>query len=114
MARILSQRPTVLPVIGQVLSCSLVAYGFARFRFPLRNFLFIVVISTLLIPPQVTLVPQFILFSHLGWIDTFKPLIVPAGLGNVSQPRSWLLALGLVLRDWASQAVKARSCRAQI
>jgi multiple sugar transport system permease protein len=69
---------TVLPVIGQVMSCSLVAYGFARFRFPLRNFLFIVVISTLLIPPQVTLVPQFILFSHLGWIDTFKPLIVPA------------------------------------
>jgi multiple sugar transport system permease protein len=69
---------TVLPVIGQVLSCSLVAYGFARFRFPGRDVLFMVMIATLLIPPQVTLVPQFIMFRHLGWIDTFKPLIVPS------------------------------------
>jgi multiple sugar transport system permease protein len=68
---------TVLPLIGQVLSCSLVAYGFARFRFPFRNILFMVMISTLLIPPQVTLIPQFILFRNLGWIDSFKPLIVP-------------------------------------
>jgi multiple sugar transport system permease protein len=69
---------TVLPVIGQTLSCSLVAYGFARFRFPGRDFLFMVMIATLLIPPQVTLVPQFIMFRHLGWIDSFKPLIVPS------------------------------------
>lgn len=67
-----------LPVIGQSLSCSLVAYGFARFRFPGRNILFMVMIATLLIPPQVTLIPQFILFRDLGWIDSFKPLIVPA------------------------------------
>ncbi len=69
---------TLLPVIGQTLSCSLVAYGFARFRFPGRALLFMVMISTLLIPPQVTLIPQFILFRNLGWIDTFKPLIVPS------------------------------------
>jgi multiple sugar transport system permease protein len=69
---------TVLPVIGQTLSCALVAYGFARFRFPGRNLLFMIMISTLLIPPQVTLIPQFILFRDLGWIDSFKPLIVPA------------------------------------
>src|SRR6266536_676488 len=61
---------TVLPVIGQTLSCSLVAYGFARFRFPGRDFLFMVMIATLLIPPQVTLVPQFIMFQHLGWVDS--------------------------------------------
>lgn len=69
---------TILPVIGQIISCSLVAYGFARFRFPLRNFLFMLVLSTLLIPPQVTLIPQFILFRHLNWINTFYPLIVPS------------------------------------
>jgi multiple sugar transport system permease protein len=69
---------TGLTVIGQTLSCSLVAYGFARFRFPGRDFLFMVMIATLLIPPQVTLVPQFIMFRHLGWIDSFKPLIVPS------------------------------------
>lgn len=69
---------TVFPVIGQVLSCSLVAYGFARFRFPLRTFLFTLVLATLLIPSQVTLIPQFILFRHLNWINTFYPLIVPS------------------------------------
>ncbi|HET8524303.1 MAG TPA: carbohydrate ABC transporter permease [Thermomicrobiales bacterium] len=69
---------TVFPVIGQVTSCSLVAYGFARFRFPLRNVLFMLLLATLLIPPQVTLIPQFILFRHLNWINTFYPLIVPS------------------------------------
>ena len=69
---------SVFPVIGQVLSCSLVAYGFARFRFPLRRVMFTLVLATLLIPSQVTLIPQFILFRHLNWIDTFYPLIVPS------------------------------------
>lgn len=69
---------TVFPVIGQILSCSLVAYGFARFRFPLRKVCFTLVLATLLIPSQVTLIPQFILFRHLNWINTFYPLIVPS------------------------------------
>lgn len=68
---------TVLPAIGQTLSCALVAYGFSRFRFPGRDFLFMVMIATLLIPPQVTLVPQFVMFRYAGWIGSFKPLIVP-------------------------------------
>ena len=67
----------VLSVSGQVLSTSLVAYGFARFRFPKRNLLFLIVLSTLMLPPQVTIVPSFLLFKSLGWLDSFKPLVVP-------------------------------------
>jgi ABC-type glycerol-3-phosphate transport system permease component len=67
----------VLSVSGQVLSTSLVAYGFARFRFPRRDLLFLVVLSTLMLPPQVTVVPSFLLFKFLGWLDSFKPLVVP-------------------------------------
>jgi ABC-type glycerol-3-phosphate transport system permease component len=67
----------VLSVSGQVLSTSLVAYGFARFRFPKREFLFLIVLSTLMLPPQVTVVPSFLLFKYLGWLDSFKPLVVP-------------------------------------
>src|SRR5712692_3350920 len=67
----------VLSVSGQVLSTSLVAYGFARFRFPRRDFIFLLVLSTLMLPPQVTIVPSFLLFKYLGWLDSFKPLVVP-------------------------------------
>ena len=67
----------VLSVSGQVLSTSLVAYGFARFRFPKRDLIFLVVLSTLMLPPQVTIVPSFLLFKSLGWLDSFKPLVVP-------------------------------------
>src|SRR5258706_16217288 len=67
----------ILSVSGQVLSTSLVAYGFARFRFPKREFLFLIVLSTLILPPQVTIVPSFLLFKYLGWLDSFKPLVVP-------------------------------------
>src|SRR5947209_10809249 len=67
----------ILSVSGQVLSTSLVAYGFARFRFPRRDLLFLLVLSTLMLPPQVTIVPSFLLFKSLGWLDSFKPLVVP-------------------------------------
>lgn len=73
---------TVLCLIGQVGSASLVAYGFARLRFPGRDFLFMLVLSTMMVPAQVTMIPQFILFRHLGWVDTFKPLIIPAFFGG--------------------------------
>lgn len=73
-------------IIGVLLSSSLVAFGFARIKFPGRDLLFIILLSTLMLPPQVTMVPLFILFQRLGWIDTFKPLIVPVffvgGFGN--------------------------------
>lgn len=71
-----------LSVIGQLLSASLVAYGFARFRFPGRDVLFVVVLSTLMLPGQVTIIPVFLIFRTLGWLDTLKPLTVPAFFGG--------------------------------
>ena len=73
---------TILSVIGQVISSALVAFGFARFRFPGRNILFIVVLSTLMIPFHMLIIPRFILFKYLGWLDTFLPLIVPNFFGG--------------------------------
>jgi len=67
--------------IGQVMSSALIAYGFARIKFKGRNILFAVMMVTLLVPAQVLIVPQYILFSNLGWINTFKPLIVPSFFG---------------------------------
>jgi len=64
-------------VLGSLLSCSLVAYAFARLRWPGRNIFFILLLSTMMIPFPVTMVPLFILFSKIGWINTFKPLIIP-------------------------------------
>jgi ABC-type glycerol-3-phosphate transport system permease component len=72
----------VLNVVGQLLCCTMVAYGFARLRFPGRGPLFMLVLATLLLPAQITLVPQFILFSKLGWVNTFLPLTVPAFFGG--------------------------------
>jgi len=66
---------------GVLLSCSLVAYGFARFRFPGRDILFIILLGTLMIPAQVTIIPLFIIFVRIGWVNSFKPLIVPAFFG---------------------------------
>lgn len=65
-------------VLGAVVSSSLVAYGFARIRWPGRDALFIVLLATMMLPVQVTMVPLFVLFKSLGWIDTFYPLIVPS------------------------------------
>lgn len=63
--------------IGQILTSSLVAFGFARVKFAGRKFWFRMMILTLLLPGQVLLIPQYIVFNYMGWIDTFKPLIVP-------------------------------------
>lgn len=68
--------------MGSVLVNSLVAYGFAKIRFKGRNALFVIVLSTMLIPGFVTMVPQYILFSKLGWVNTYLPLLVPAFLGS--------------------------------
>ncbi len=68
--------------IGRVLTSSLVAYSFARLRFRHKNLLFLAVLSTMMLPYHVTLVPQYLIFKELGWIDTFAPLIVPAFLGG--------------------------------
>jgi multiple sugar transport system permease protein len=69
-------------IVGQLFSVTMVAYGFARLRFPGRSILFLLMLSTLMIPYHVTLVPRFILFSKLGWINTYLPLIIPAFTGS--------------------------------
>jgi len=69
-------------IIGQLFAVTLVAYGFARLRFPGRGFLFLLMLSTLMIPYQVTLVPRFIMFSKLGLINSYYPLILPAFTGS--------------------------------
>lgn len=68
----------VLTVVGTILSCSLVAYAFSRLKFPGKDVLFMVLLSTMMLPGAVTLLPQFLIFKSLGWIDTLLPLWVPA------------------------------------
>ncbi|HHV93087.1 MAG TPA: carbohydrate ABC transporter permease [Firmicutes bacterium] len=72
---------TVNNVIGNLVSCSLVAFGFARLESRFSNVLFILLLSTMMVPYQVTIIPMFVLFHRLGWVDTFKPLMVPPWLG---------------------------------
>ena len=69
---------TALAVLGQTFSTAIVAFGFTRFRFPGRTVLFFVVLATMMLPWHVTIVPSFLLFRYLNWIDTLLPLIVPS------------------------------------
>ena len=73
---------TCLDIVGKTISCSLVAFAFARLRWWGRDVLFIVMLSTLMLPQQVTLIPQFVVYRQLGWLDTFLPLIVPNFFGG--------------------------------
>lgn len=73
---------TLVATFGTVLSASLVAYGFARFRFRGRDLLFTTLLATMMLPGQVTMVPVFMIWRELGAIDTFAPLTVPAFLGG--------------------------------
>lgn len=69
-------------MVGTLISCSLVAYAFARLRFRRKELLFNILIITMLIPWQVTMIPTFIMFHTLGWYGTYLPLIVPSFFGN--------------------------------
>ena len=73
---------TGLSIIGKVISVTLVAFSFSRLRWWGRDVLFLIMLSTLMLPPHVTLIPQFILFKQLNWIDTFLPLVVPDFFGG--------------------------------
>lgn len=69
-------------VIGTVSSAALVGFGFARLRSRMKNFLFMLVLATMMIPSSVTLIPVYSIYSKIGWIDTYLPLIVPAFTGG--------------------------------
>jgi multiple sugar transport system permease protein len=86
----------VLSTIAAVVSSALVAYGFARFRFAGRNVLFIVLIATIILPFQVTLLPTYVLFTKLGWNGTWLPLIIPhlfANAYNVFLLRQYFMSI---------------------
>ncbi|MDI9636629.1 carbohydrate ABC transporter permease [Kamptonema cortianum] len=72
----------IASVVGTVVSCSLVAYGFSRLRFPGRNALFALMLATMMLPAAVTMLPQFLIFRNLGWVDTLLPLWVPTFFGS--------------------------------
>jgi multiple sugar transport system permease protein len=72
----------VIGMIGTLVSCTLVAYGFARFRFPGRGLLFTLLVATIFLPFAVTVIPTYTIFVKLGWIGTWLPLLVPTFLAN--------------------------------
>ena len=72
----------VLVLIGSLLSASFTAYGFARLRAPGKDLIFMLLLATMMLPGAVTLVPTYLMFNALGWVNTFLPLIVPSFFGN--------------------------------
>jgi multiple sugar transport system permease protein len=90
--------------VGTVISCILVAYGFSRFKAKGLKWLFLVVLGTIMLPAQVTLIPQFIIFKTIGWYDTLLPLIIPAFFANawdIFLFRQFFMSLPLELDDAA-------------
>jgi len=73
---------TFFVVLGNVVSNSFIAYGFAKIKFPGKNILFSLVLATMMVPGFVTMIPQYILFTKLGWVGTYLPLIVPSFFGS--------------------------------
>lgn len=87
----------VLQTLGVCVSAALVAYSFARFRYPGRELLFLITLGTMMLPAEVTLIPTYLLFKYLDWLNTLKPLWLPAWFGggafNIFLLRQFLLSL---------------------
>lgn len=91
-------------LIGMLVSCVPVAYGFSRFRARGLNLMFLLLLSTIMLPAQVTLIPQFVMFQKIGWYDTYLPIIVPAFFANawdVFLLRQFFMTIPLELDDAA-------------
>jgi multiple sugar transport system permease protein len=88
---------TLVASFGNVVVASMVGFGFARLRFPGRDLLFIVLLSTMMLPAHVTLIPRFIMFKEFGWYDNFNPMIIPSwfggGAANVFLVRQFYLTI---------------------
>jgi multiple sugar transport system permease protein len=94
----------LLAITGNILSCTLVAYGFARLRAPGKTFFFVLMLSTMMLVDPVRIIPMYIEFNALGWIDTIKPLIVPAFFGSpfyIFLLRQFFLSIPRELEDAA-------------
>lgn len=96
---------TCLALLGEMFTAPLVAFAFARIKFPFRNSLFVLMLSTLMLPPIVTMIPTYILYSKLGFVDTWIPLILPGWLGggafSIFIFRQFFLTVPLDLEDAA-------------
>lgn len=89
-------------VLGSVLSCAMAGYSFSRLRSPGRNLIFLILLSTLMLPSTVTIVPTFVVFQRLDWLNTFYPLIVPSFFGNafyIFLLRQFFMTIPLDLED---------------
>jgi len=95
----------IMAVLGQLISCSLVAFGFSRIQFKGREIWFVIMLATMMIPSQVTMIPMFFIYKSLGWINTFLPFIVPAFLGgafNTFLLRQYMLTIPRELDESAA------------
>ncbi|WP_429976073.1 carbohydrate ABC transporter permease [Enterococcus sp. DIV0086] len=95
---------TALTIIGSLVSCTLIAYGFARFYVKEKRILFMLLLSTMMLPSTVTMIPLFMIFRNLGWINTFLPLIIPSFFGNaffIFLLRQFFMSLPRELEDAA-------------
>lgn len=96
---------TALALTGQACSACLVGYSFARLRWPFRDYLFIVLLCTIMLPAEVTMIPLFIMFNKIGWVNTWLPLIVPAyfggGVFNIFLIRQFFKTIPIDLEDAA-------------
>ncbi len=96
---------SILSILGTLLSSAMVAYSFARLRWPGRDSLFVVLLATMMLPGAVTMMPKFLIFRGLGWIDTLKPIWVPAFFGssafNIFLLRQFFLGIPTELEDAA-------------
>ena len=97
----------IFPVLlGTIVTCSLAGYAFGRLNFPLKNFWFVLVMSTLMLPPAVTVIPKYIVWSKLGLINTFYPLTVPAWFGggafNIFLVRQFFMTISKEIEESAT------------
>lgn len=96
---------TAFAVLGMVLSSSMVAYGFARFDFRGKNVLFMLMLSTMMIPWDVLVIPLYMQYNAFGWLDTFKPLIIPAWFGGAFYIYLMVQFLRGIPRDFEESAI---------
>jgi multiple sugar transport system permease protein len=96
---------TLLALAGQLFSACVVGYSFARLRWPLRDFCFVVLLATMMLPYQITMIPIYLLFTKLQWVNTWLPLIVPAYFGgsvfNIFLMRQFFKTIPVALEDAA-------------
>lgn len=94
----------VLSVVGNCFSSTMVGYSFSRLRWRARDALFMIMLATMMLPGQVTMIPKFVIFSKIGWVNTFLPLFFPTFFGagfNIFLMRQFMMTLPLELDDAA-------------